>query len=46
MDEKKEKKEKKKYNSGNKIGVRIMAGVLAFLMVSSVIATIASYFLI
>lgn len=41
-----ENKEKKKKYSGNKIGVRIMAGVLAFLMVSSIVATIASYFLI
>lgn len=34
--------EKKKYRSGNGIGVRIVAGILAFLMVLSVTATAIS----
>lgn len=39
-----EKVEKKKYNSGNKLGVRIVAGILAFLMVASLLATVVSFF--
>ena len=38
-----EKNEKKKYKSTNRIGVRIVAGFLAFLMVLSVTATAVSY---
>ena len=34
--------EKKKYRSGNGIGVRIVAGFLAFLMILSVTATAIS----
>ncbi len=41
----KEKVEKRKHNSGNKIGVRIVAGILAFLMVASLAATVVSYFI-
>lgn len=40
----KEKVEKRKHNSRNNIGVRIMAGILAFLMVASLAATVVSYF--
>lgn len=45
MKKKIEKVEKRKSNSGNSIGVRIMAGVLAFLMVASLVATVVSYFI-
>lgn len=38
--------EKKKYKSNNSIGVRIVAGFLAFLMVLSVTATVISYFVV
>lgn len=41
----KEKTEKRKHNSRNKIGVRIVAGILAFLMVASLVATVVSYFI-
>lgn len=37
--------EKRKHNSGNKIGVRVVAGILAFLMVASIAATVVSYFI-
>lgn len=37
--------EKKKHNSKNNIGVRIMAGVLAFLMVASLGVTVIAYFI-
>ena len=43
---KKEKEERKKYKSGNGIGVRIVAGVLAFLMILSIAASAISYFVI
>ncbi len=38
--------EKKRYKSKNNIGVRIVAGFLAFLMVLSVTATVISYFVV
>lgn len=38
--------EKKKYKSKNNIGVRIVAGFLAFLMVLSVTATVISYLVV
>jgi hypothetical protein len=41
----KEKINKKKHNSGNKIGVRVVASILAFLMVASLVATVVSYFI-
>ncbi len=40
-----EKIEKRKHNSGNGIGVRVVAGILAFLMVASLAATVVSYFI-
>ena len=46
MEENVEKIEKKKYKSRNGIGVRIVAGFLAFLMVLSVAATAISYFVV
>lgn len=46
MEEKKEKATKKRYRSGNGIGVRIVAGVLAFLMILSIAASAISYFVI
>ena len=46
MEEKNEEVKKKKYKSGNGLGVRIVAGILAFLMVISLAATAISYFLI
>lgn len=33
----------KKHNSGNGIGVRIVAGILAFLMVASLAFTVVAY---
>lgn len=41
-----QKTKKRKYKSSNKIGVRIMAGFLAFLMVLSVAATAISYLVV
>lgn len=41
----KDKVEKRKHNSGNKLGVRIVAGILAFLMIASLAATVISYFI-
>lgn len=46
MKGKKQIEEKKRYRSGNGIGVRIVAGVLAFLMILSVAATAISYFVV
>lgn len=46
MEEMNEKVSKKKYKSKNGIGVRIMAGFLAFLMILSVAATAISYFVV
>lgn len=46
MKEKKEQIRKKKYKSGNGFGVRLVAGVLAFLMVLSITATAISYFVV
>ena len=46
MEEEKQKVTKKKYRSGNGIGVRIVAGVLAFLMVLSIAASAISYFVV
>ena len=37
--------EKKKHKSGNKVGVRVVAGVLAFLMVASLATTVVAYFI-
>ncbi|MBO5349540.1 MAG: hypothetical protein J6A89_06970 [Clostridia bacterium] len=45
MEEKANKVEKRTYNSGNRVGVRIVAGILAFLMISSLTATVVSYFI-
>lgn len=40
----KEKVEKtRQHNSGNEIGVRIVAGILAFLMVASLAFTVVAY---
>ena len=46
MKGKKQIEEKKRYRSWNRIGVRIVAGVLAFLMILSVAATAISYFVV
>ena len=41
----KNKVEKKKNYSTNRLSVRIIAGILAFLMVASLLATIVSFFI-
>jgi len=46
VEENSEEVKKKKYRSGNGIGVRIVAGVLAFLMVLSIAASAISYFVV
>ena len=44
MNEKIENK-KEQSTSGNPLGVRIVAGILAFLMIASISATVVSYFI-
>ena len=36
---------KKKHKSSNTVGVRVVAGVLAFLMVASLTTTVVAYFI-
>ncbi len=43
MDENINIENKKRSASANKIGVRIIAGILAFLMVASMLATVVVY---
>ena len=45
MDEEIKVENRKPSTSGNKIGVRVVAGILAFLMVASLAATVVSYFI-
>lgn len=42
---KENKIEKKKNYSANRLSVRIVAGILAFLMVASLLATVISFFI-